>query len=370
VIFSDPRFSVVTRKVLIYLDLESLLQACLVCQSWKDNITSDRYLWQKHFRFYKNKICSLVFEQRPPNGACPSDSGIRTLCPIQPCYAHGGPYQGPCLSHGTDPDTCCQKRYSELIPYHDEWLDLFSKFDNEAQGVELQAMVRMFHVLLNYRLCTFTQTQYKFKHQTWYHCNTCQPNESDMGICSVCVFTCHATHDVSYVADIPCYCDCGDPNNAKTACSAIQVKENPQDDLGLPSLSTFVKCTPIYVISKYGTMELFNAYARMSQLDMTEKIKVRECKQERFGEDIWIEYETTPLSLKNSFKPDDDVVEMLLDSIFPLDESLDETTPLSLKNSCKPDDEVDEMFFDSIFPLDESLDDVLFANVMDFMPNE
>merc|ERR1719219_1550723 len=39
-----------------------------------------------HFRFYKNKICRLIFEQRPPNGSCP-DFWDRS-CPNPPCRLH------------------------------------------------------------------------------------------------------------------------------------------------------------------------------------------------------------------------------------------------------------------------------------------
>ena len=44
--------------------------------------------------------------------------------------------------------------------------------------------------------------------QEWYKCDTCTFDENE-GVCSVCVNTCHAGHDVSYYMYARFNCDCG-----------------------------------------------------------------------------------------------------------------------------------------------------------------
>merc|ERR1712062_317781 len=272
---SDPGLSVITRHVLNFLDLHSVLQACQVSQSWRENITSGRSLWQKHFRFYKNQITCLIFEQRPYNGACATYQlpleDKPSSCPLVPCRRH--------LPDGNG--------------YHPDWLVLFDKFEKMATGQELQVMVQMFYQVLNDRPCTYTQTQKQFSRQVWFHCKTCKLEDS-LGICSVCVFTCHATHDVSYAGDTDFFCDCGDPENKKATCCAQNVNETPAGKIVTTKLdlTTLVKCAPIFAICKFGSLELFHAYARLFLMDVNEKIRVK-----GYDKDSWFEYEETPLGV-------------------------------------------------------------------------
>ena len=57
-------------------------------------------------------------------------------------------------------------------------------------------------------LCTFTKTGAKYHEQHWYRCLTCTFVEGE-GVCSNCVETCHADHDVSYAKYSEFFCDCG-----------------------------------------------------------------------------------------------------------------------------------------------------------------
>ena len=58
-------------------------------------------------------------------------------------------------------------------------------------------------------LCTFTKTGTTYAAQEWYNCETCTFGWNE-GVCSVCVNTCHAGHDVSYAGySERFFCDCG-----------------------------------------------------------------------------------------------------------------------------------------------------------------
>jgi len=189
-------------------------------------------------------------------------------CPLMPCRRH------PPRPDGNG--------------YHLGWLVLFDKFEKMATGQELQVMVQMFYQVLNDRPCTYTQTQKQFSRQVWFHCKTCQL-ENSLGICSVCVFTCHATHDVSYAGDTDFFCDCGDPEDTKATCCAQNVNETPGQVI---DLTTLVKCAPIFAICKFGSLELFQAYARLFLMDVNENIRVK-----GYAKDSWFEYEETPLGV-------------------------------------------------------------------------
>jgi len=57
--------------------------------------------------------------------------------------------------------------------------------------------------------CSFLQTNKNYTDQHWYYCYTCGLS-NNQGCCSVCVFTCHAGHDVAYSRKSNFFCDCGD----------------------------------------------------------------------------------------------------------------------------------------------------------------
>ena len=67
-------------------------------------------------------------------------------------------------------------------------------------------------------LCTFTKTGEKYHEQHWYKCRTCT-FEDDEGVCSNCIKTCHADHDVSYAEYSDFFCDCG--AKGEESCSSL-----------------------------------------------------------------------------------------------------------------------------------------------------
>ncbi|CAH8826370.1 unnamed protein product [Trichobilharzia szidati] len=60
--------------------------------------------------------------------------------------------------------------------------------------------------LINDSICSFVATQKMFVDQHWYHCFTCNLQESH-GVCSVCAKVCHFGHDLSYAKYSGFFCD-------------------------------------------------------------------------------------------------------------------------------------------------------------------
>jgi hypothetical protein len=60
------------------------------------------------------------------------------------------------------------------------------------------------------RGCTFPHTEKEFPIQDFYHCDTCWPQDDDLGVCTACAEMCHAGHSLIYRGSTCCYCDCPD----------------------------------------------------------------------------------------------------------------------------------------------------------------
>ncbi|VDP33318.1 unnamed protein product [Schistosoma mattheei] len=74
--------------------------------------------------------------------------------------------------------------------------------------------------LINDSMCTYVATQKMFIDQHWYHCFTCNLQESH-GVCSVCAKVCHSGHDLSYAKFSGFFCDCGAGQNGDSFCQAM-----------------------------------------------------------------------------------------------------------------------------------------------------
>ena len=64
----------------------------------------------------------------------------------------------------------------------------------------------MYFVFLD--LCTYVETGKSYRHQEWFYCHNCS-FEVNEGICTVCLKTCHAGHDVKPAKYGLFFCDCG-----------------------------------------------------------------------------------------------------------------------------------------------------------------
>ena len=59
-------------------------------------------------------------------------------------------------------------------------------------------------------LCTILKTGSSYLVQEYYRCNTCHLDEENRkGVCKICVYTCHAGHDVRFAENDLFFCDCG-----------------------------------------------------------------------------------------------------------------------------------------------------------------
>ncbi|VDQ02161.1 unnamed protein product [Trichobilharzia regenti] len=74
--------------------------------------------------------------------------------------------------------------------------------------------------LINDSVCSFVATQKMFVDQHWYHCFTCNLQESH-GVCSICAKVCHLGHDLSYAKYSGFFCDCGAGQHGDSVCQAI-----------------------------------------------------------------------------------------------------------------------------------------------------
>lgn len=69
--------------------------------------------------------------------------------------------------------------------------------------------------------CTFLMTKKNYKEQHMYNCETCQYVESK-GVCTICAFKCHNSHELRYSKYVNFYCDCGGEEPLKSKCTCIR----------------------------------------------------------------------------------------------------------------------------------------------------
>ena len=82
-------------------------------------------------------------------------------------------------------------------------------------------------------LCSFTKTGAKYHEQHWYRCLSCT-FEEDEGVCSNCVETCHADHDVSYAKYSDFFCDCG--AKGEELCSSLTKEQTGKKNIKIVKL--------------------------------------------------------------------------------------------------------------------------------------
>ena len=60
-------------------------------------------------------------------------------------------------------------------------------------------------------MCTFTKTGRSLDDHIddYYQCKTCDMAGGGYSICTLCITTCHADHDVKYIRHGRHFCDCG-----------------------------------------------------------------------------------------------------------------------------------------------------------------
>merc|ERR1719266_2008229 len=78
-------------------------------------------------------------------------------------------------------------------------------------------------------LCTFTKTGRSFDHvDDYYECKTCDMAGGGYSICTLCITTCHADHDVKYKRYGRHFCDCG--AEGEKSCSSLVKKQTDTKD--------------------------------------------------------------------------------------------------------------------------------------------
>ena len=74
-------------------------------------------------------------------------------------------------------------------------------------------------------LCTYLKTGKSFLVQEYFRCHTCGFDETvNLGVCKICVKTCHSGHDVTFAKNDLFFCDCG--AKGETSCRALVKKQN------------------------------------------------------------------------------------------------------------------------------------------------
>lgn len=99
--------------------------------------------------------------------------------------------------------------------------------------------------------CTKAFTKGVPTKQLYCYCYTCNCTpENGKTICEACAFACHRDHEVEYVGECPCVCQC--PNcQALNPLASLKFEEDEVVIPALPSTIEYGKCTNLYTKSNF-----------------------------------------------------------------------------------------------------------------------
>jgi len=93
--------------------------------------------------------------------------------------------------------------------------------------------------IISLDLCTYLKTEKSYSYQDWFYCHTCGFEDLE-GVCTVCIKTCHAGHDVTFAKNSPFFCDCG-AKGEKYCHGLVKNKSDKKNETKLQSALCRVK---------------------------------------------------------------------------------------------------------------------------------
>ena len=86
----------------------------------------------------------------------------------------------------------------------------------EQSTINLKLIKDILSSITDEQLCTAASDK-KFIKQRWFHCLNCKLL-NNLGVCAVCIKTCHKDHRIFYAGFTQFFCDCGDDNGSMSMC--------------------------------------------------------------------------------------------------------------------------------------------------------